>query len=282
MGRTIVSLKLSELVRDRRLQQRDMEEDKWRAVAAEYAQTFRQAIEDGEPNPFPPVRAIKEGKKYWLYDGFTRHLCYELAGEKRLDVEVRTGTFRDALFLSAAANKGLRTGPKDRKRAALVLLADPEWSQFSDRQIARHCGLNHVTVGGYRRELRGEKKLPSRGGENHHPQQVANTEDQLVSQLPADLAAAFAALPLAERQELLEMAQADGELEEEDKRTRASATAEKEDAEEEPEDRWYESVSEYIGGLDDLFGDRPLKKGDRKKVAAALGVLAKVAQRYAN
>lgn len=61
----------------------------------------------------------------------------------------------------------------------------------------------------------------------------------------------------------------------------SKATATTEDDEEEPEDRWYESVSEYIGGLDDLFGDRPLKKGDRKKVAAALGVLAKLGEKYA-
>lgn len=280
MGRAIVSLKLSEVPRDRRLQQRDMDEDDWRAVAAEYAQTFRQAVEEGEPNPFPPVRVIKEGKKYWLYDGFTRHLAYEIAGEKRLDVEVRAGTFRDALFLSAAANKGLRTGPKDRKRAALVLLKDLEWSKLSDRKIALHCGLSAMSVGNYRRELRGENKPPSGGVKILHPCGVANAEDDLVSSLPADLAAAFASLSPAERQELLEMAQADGAMEEEEKRTRTKPVAAEED-EEEAADRWFESVSEYLDGLDDLFEDRPLKKAERKKVAAALGVLKKLGAKYA-
>lgn len=35
----------------------------------------------------------------------------------------------------------------------MTLLKDDEWSQWSDREIARHCAVHHDTVGTIRRSL---------------------------------------------------------------------------------------------------------------------------------
>jgi hypothetical protein len=56
-------------------------------------------------------------------------------------------------------------------RAVLKLLRDPEWLAWSDREIAKRCGVDHMTVGKLRPpKLSGEdrqinpKRKVSRGG----------------------------------------------------------------------------------------------------------------------
>jgi hypothetical protein len=61
----------------------------------------------------------------------------------------RPGTQRDAVLFGIGANSvhGLpRT--KAGKRAVALVLADPEWSQWSDREIGRRCQLSIVSSAG--------------------------------------------------------------------------------------------------------------------------------------
>jgi hypothetical protein len=62
--------------------------------------------------------------------------------------------------IRANARNGLRLTAKDRRRAVEELLGDEEWRKWSDRQIARHCGVDHKTVGVSRARLQGNGEIP--------------------------------------------------------------------------------------------------------------------------
>lgn len=78
-----------------------------------------------------------------------------MAGRKQIPVEIRDGELRDAIryALSANSSHGLRRSNADKRNAVLVALADPEWAQLSDRQIADLCGVSQPFVGRIRKEL---------------------------------------------------------------------------------------------------------------------------------
>jgi hypothetical protein len=62
----------------------------------------------------------------------------------------------------------------------------------------------------------------------------------------------------------------------------AKATALAEEEEDgEPADRWHDSATAYLDSLDELFGERGLKKPDAKKAAACFRSLRKLAAKYA-
>jgi hypothetical protein len=51
------------------------------------------------------------------------------------------------------ADHGLRRTDADKRRAILRLLNDPEWSTWSDREVARHCRVHHTTVSRTREDI---------------------------------------------------------------------------------------------------------------------------------
>lgn len=69
--------------------------------------------------------------------------------------EVRQGTRRDAILYSVGANAthGLRRTNADKRRAVETLLRDEEWSQWSNREIARQCGVSLNLVNSMRKDL---------------------------------------------------------------------------------------------------------------------------------
>ena len=107
---------------------------------------YAEAMDAGAQ--FPPVLVFYNGEEYWLADGFHR-----VAAAKRLEwadiaVEIRSGTRRDAVLYSVGANTahGLRRTNADKRRAVETLLRDEEWSQWSNREIARRCGVGDQLV----------------------------------------------------------------------------------------------------------------------------------------
>lgn len=64
------------------------------------------------------------------------------------------GTQRDAIPYSVSANSkhGLRRTNADKRKAVLTLLNDEEWSEWSDREIARRCEVSNRVVSNYREE----------------------------------------------------------------------------------------------------------------------------------
>lgn len=109
--------------------------------------------------PFPPVIVFHDGESYWLGDGFHRLEAVKrlLNGNRvhEIPADVRAGTRRDAILFAAQANAnhGLRRSHADKHRAVETILRDDEWSQWSDREIARRCNVSADLVGAVRKKL---------------------------------------------------------------------------------------------------------------------------------
>lgn len=118
-----------------------------RGVVSEYA----DAIKGGAT--FPPITVYFDGVSYWLADGFHRYEAYALAQVYDAPADIRQGTQRDAILFSVGANAshGLRRTNDDKRRAVQTLLNDPEWSAWSDREIARQVGVGNRFVGDVRK-----------------------------------------------------------------------------------------------------------------------------------
>ncbi len=122
------------------------------AVVVEYA----EAMEDGAS--FPPVILFHDGERYNPGDGFHRIAAARRIDRQTIPAEIREGSKRDAVLFAAGANSahGLRRTQADKRRSVETLLCDPEWSRWSDREIAKACSVDHKTVGKVRLELTGE------------------------------------------------------------------------------------------------------------------------------
>jgi hypothetical protein len=115
----------------------------------EYAET----LTDG--GHLPPVIVFKVGADYWLADGFHRLAAYRKSRRTAIPADVRTGTQRDAILYAVGANAkhGLRRTNEDKRNAVGILLADAEWSKLSNREIARLCSVDHVSVANWRKPV---------------------------------------------------------------------------------------------------------------------------------
>ena len=122
-------------------------------TVARYAAAMRAG------DTFPPVTVFHDGADHWLADGFHRLRAVARMGAVEIDAQVRQGALRDAVLFSVSANMahGVRRTAGDSRRAVLVLLGDPEWSGWSNCEIARRCGC----VESYVRSLR-------KGGASSH------------------------------------------------------------------------------------------------------------------
>ncbi len=101
---------------------------------------------------FPPPVVFFDGAVYWLADGFHRVLAATGLGLEELLCDVRLGTRRDAVLHSCGANAahGLRRTREDKQRAVRTMLNDPEWANWSDREIARRAKVDGKTVASLR------------------------------------------------------------------------------------------------------------------------------------
>jgi hypothetical protein len=138
-----------------------------RETILEYAEALKAGAR------FPPVIVFFDDTVFWLADGFHRYLAYEIAGIADIPVEIRLGTPRAASLYSAAANRlhGLRPTRSDRRKAVIRMLEDPEWTLWSDQQIASLCGTAPNIVRDLRRAL--NRVLANRGANSESlPQDV--------------------------------------------------------------------------------------------------------------
>jgi len=116
------------------------------ALNTELTAEYASAMSAGEQ--FPPVVVFHDGKTHWLADGFHRHSAATSTGMQDIACVVKQGGLREAILHSCQANAvhGLRRSDDDKRRAVKVLLADEEWSKWSDREIARRCQVSHEFV----------------------------------------------------------------------------------------------------------------------------------------
>jgi hypothetical protein len=123
------------------------------AVVREYAASMAEQLAEGGLR-FPPVILFTDGGDFYsLGDGFHRVFAARKAGLTEIAAEVRPGTRRDALLCGICANSahGLPRSNADKRNAVALVLADPEWRQWSDREIGRRCQVDTKVVSRMRR-----------------------------------------------------------------------------------------------------------------------------------
>lgn len=159
-------------------------------TVSEYVEVWK-----GEGGSFPDVTLYYDGSDYWLADGFHRVESAKLAGRTTINSEVLQGTLRDAVLHSAGANSrhGLKRTNADKRRAALVLLNDDEWSKWSDRAIADKVGVSNRFVSTLRNELsvkNSQMQLPdqtrtvTRNGTTYEMTMPAKQDKKLITSNP--------------------------------------------------------------------------------------------------
>ena len=110
----------------------------------------------------PPVVVFYDGEAYWLADGFHRVAARAKAGRVTVPAEVHAGTREDAQWYACGANKehGLRRSRSDAQRAVELALRNPHAVGKSNREIARHVGVDDKTVGAHRARLEARAEIP--------------------------------------------------------------------------------------------------------------------------
>lgn len=125
------------------------------SLSKQTIEEYKEAMLDGQT--FPRVEVFFDGDVYWLADGFHRFAAYKKAGFKRIPSNVHTGDKEDALIFAASANQkhGLRYKQADKRRAVDMILQveATKKRQWSDREIARLCAVDHKFVGARRKKM---------------------------------------------------------------------------------------------------------------------------------
>jgi len=139
-------IKLSDIAIDGGTQQRvkiDLD------VVAEYAEAMQCGAK------FPSITVFFDGAQYWLVDGFHRFHAHRTSGIDELSADIHEGTQRDARLFSAGVNgtHGIRLTNADKRNAVMMLLEDPEWTEWTNRDIAKHCKVTHTLVNKMRAEM---------------------------------------------------------------------------------------------------------------------------------
>lgn len=143
----LISLSLDALTLDAEVQPREsMSSQK----IEDYAALYRDGI------TLPPVVAFHDGKTHWVADGFHRVSAARQTTLTTIAVHVHMGSKMEAIVYACGANKhGLTLTQKDKQRVVKRTLE--LMGQWSDREIARHCGVAHSFVGKQRLQLSGLK-----------------------------------------------------------------------------------------------------------------------------
>lgn len=126
--------------------------------------SYVDALREGAE--FPALVVYYDGEHYWLADGFHRLAAWRAVGAAEVPATVRQGDRRDAVLCSVGANAahGLQRTNADKRRAVQRMLEDPEWRNWSSRQIADACRVSHTMVNNIRAEAhdRAEAETPER------------------------------------------------------------------------------------------------------------------------
>jgi hypothetical protein len=112
-----------------------------------HVQILEDALE--EDAELDPIAVRFDGESYWVVDGFHRLLAYKRKERDVIPAIVSEGTKRDAILASVGANADHKNLPRtraDKRKAVETLLADADWSQWSDREIARLAQVGYTLV----------------------------------------------------------------------------------------------------------------------------------------
>jgi hypothetical protein len=141
-----VNISLEKIIINGGTQSRDKIDEN---VVADYADAMLAGAE------FPPLEVFHDGVSYWLADGFHRYFSAKRAKSPGFKCNLHEGTLRDAILFSFGANKahGLQRSTATKRKIVMGMLADLEWQDWSDREIAKWCGFSHTFVAAVRKEM---------------------------------------------------------------------------------------------------------------------------------
>ncbi|MCL2624374.1 MAG: hypothetical protein FWD31_11990, partial [Planctomycetaceae bacterium] len=128
-------------------------------IIAEYA----EAMERGEEFPAILVFFNEETDEFVIADGFHRyHAHLRARTNDPILADQQLGTIEDAQWASLAANKshGLQRTNADKRKAITQALLHPKGANLSNRQIAKHVGVDDKTVAPIRRDLELSAEIP--------------------------------------------------------------------------------------------------------------------------
>lgn len=147
----VVDLEITHLILDDEIQARAR--GVTQTVVDEYAAAMRSGV------VFPPIDVFVESAtvvhRFFVADGFHRARAAYAAKIGFLSCRIHNGDKRAAILFAVGANRGhgLRRTSADKRRAAEILLRDPEWSQRSGKWIADQCGIDYKSISRYRAQL---------------------------------------------------------------------------------------------------------------------------------
>ena len=112
-------------------------------VVDEYLEAMRSGA------AFPPIDVFSnDDGTFHLANGFHRLEADRLAHPDANDIEckVHLGNRDDAILFACGANAqhGLPRSRPDKLRAVTTLIHSERWSGWSDREVARQCGVSHT------------------------------------------------------------------------------------------------------------------------------------------
>ena len=112
--------------------------------------------------PFPPIDVFKDTDGFfWPADGLHRLAAAKHNGQTEIAARIYQGTRVDALMHSVNSNHqhGLPRTNADKRRCVELMLAEPEFKDAGNRQIARWCGVGDQLVAVVRRRLEKEDQV---------------------------------------------------------------------------------------------------------------------------
>lgn len=136
------------------------------------------------PEAFPPVDILFDGKDYWLWDGFHRYHAYRKLGKNYIPASIEDGTKREAIFASFSANKdhGFPRQPGTVKAMLIEkIFPDEEWGgpEWTDEAIAQWIGgVTRQYISHCRKNYEADKKKADTGQGSSEPEKTDDNEPE--------------------------------------------------------------------------------------------------------
>jgi hypothetical protein len=137
-------------------------------LVAEYAAMMQDGIQ------FDAAQAVRDDNgQVYVWDGVHRGQAAKQIGVLLL-LDMQPGDRQVAEWLALSANQkhGQRRTREDIQHIIRQALRHPNGVNLSDRELARHCGVDHKTVGKIRAELELSGEIPP-------PIQISNSTNEL-------------------------------------------------------------------------------------------------------
>lgn len=174
---------------------------------------YAEAIEAGAIFPGLVVFAPKNSQRYILADGFHRLAAALKIGRKTIGVDVHEGGVHEALHyaLGCNAEHGVRRSSADKSNAVRLALKDPNYDDWSLREVGDLCRVSHDLVRRVKEAQNVDKKKVKPRPRKPAPTQDENDRKELnealatIHSFPYDGKAAYGRLELVSLYDKLAM-----------------------------------------------------------------------------